>query len=300
MGGPALLSALEAHCRVSAHAFAVKQMLARHRWSTTTRLRGRRCPAGAISEAARSADSGLARAARFVSDSPRLFERSAQRVASSAAQPRIEHRSGVCAKRRPPKCEPPPGTACREAASKTIMNNYEFRSLTARNGDSGMTPFADFHRQSLDNPDAFWAEQAKLIDWQVPPQQICDWSNPPFAHWFKGGTTNLCHNAVDRHLKDRADQAALIFVSTETEPGKNLHLWRTAHRSAARCRHAQGPGRAKGRPRADLHAHDCRGCVCHAGLRAHRGHPFGGVWRVCQCVAGLAHRGRRAEAHRQR
>jgi propionyl-CoA synthetase len=112
-----------------------------------------------------------------------------------------------------------------------------------------MTSFADFHRQSLDNPDAFWAEQAKLIDWQVPPQQICDWSNPPFAHWFKGGTTNLCHNAVDRHLKDRADQAALIFVSTETEPGKNLHLSRTAHRSAARRRHAQGPGRAKGRPR---------------------------------------------------
>jgi hypothetical protein len=88
-----------------------RAMLARHRWRPTTRLRGRRCPAGAISEAARSADSGLARKARFVTDSPRLFERSAQRVASSAAQPRIEHRSGVCAKRRPPKCEPPPGTA---------------------------------------------------------------------------------------------------------------------------------------------------------------------------------------------
>ena len=83
-----------------------------------------------------------------------------------------------------------------------------------------MTPFADFHRQSLDNPEAFWAEQAKLIDWQVPPRQICDWSNPPFAHWFKGGTTNLCHNAVDRHLKDRADQAALIYVSTETNQEK--------------------------------------------------------------------------------
>ena len=72
-----------------------------------------------------------------------------------------------------------------------------------------MTTFADFHRQSLANPDAFWAEQARLIDWKTPPQQVCDWSNPPFAHWFKGGTTNLCHNAVDRHLKDRADQPAL-------------------------------------------------------------------------------------------
>jgi len=49
---PVLLSALEAHCRVSAHAFA-EAALVHHRWRTCTRLRGRRCPAGAISEAAR-------------------------------------------------------------------------------------------------------------------------------------------------------------------------------------------------------------------------------------------------------
>ncbi len=58
------------------------------------------------------------------------------------------------------------------------------------------------------------------MDWQIQPQQICDYSNPPFAKWFVGGTTNLCHNAVDRHLKDRGDQAALIFVSTETDQEK--------------------------------------------------------------------------------
>ncbi len=79
-----------------------------------------------------------------------------------------------------------------------------------------MTSYADFHRRSLTDRDAFWAEQAQLIDWKTPPQQICDYSNPPFAKWFVGGKTNLCHNAIDRHLKDRAEQAALIFVSTET------------------------------------------------------------------------------------
>ncbi len=78
------------------------------------------------------------------------------------------------------------------------------------------TTFADFHRRSIEDRDAFWAEQAQLIDWKTQPQQICDYSNPPFAKWFVGGTTNLCHNAVDRHLKDRGDQAALIYVSTET------------------------------------------------------------------------------------
>ncbi|MGE0331319.1 MAG: propionate--CoA ligase [Ramlibacter sp.] len=97
-----------------------------------------------------------------------------------------------------------------------------------------MTSFADFHRQSLDNPEAFWAEQAKLIDWQTPPQQICDWSNPPFAHWFKGGSTNLCHNAVDRHLKDRGDQAALIYVSTETNQEKT-YTFRELHTEVQRA-----------------------------------------------------------------
>jgi propionyl-CoA synthetase len=76
--------------------------------------------------------------------------------------------------------------------------------------------YADFHRRSIEEPDAFWAEQARLIDWKTPPQRICDNDNPPFTRWFSGGTTNLCHNAIDRHLATRAEQAALIAVSTET------------------------------------------------------------------------------------
>ena len=79
-----------------------------------------------------------------------------------------------------------------------------------------MTSYADFYRRSIDQPDAFWTEQAKLIDWFTPPTRVCNYDNPPFAHWFEGGTTNLCHNAVDRHLATRGDQAALIYVSSET------------------------------------------------------------------------------------
>ncbi len=80
-----------------------------------------------------------------------------------------------------------------------------------------MGAFDDFHRRSIEDRDTFWAEQARLIDWKDQPRQICDYSRPPFAKWFVGGTTNLCHNAVDRHLKDRANQNALIWVSTETD-----------------------------------------------------------------------------------
>ena len=83
--------------------------------------------------------------------------------------------------------------------------------------ESATGRYADFYRRSLDDRDAFWREQAALIDWQRPFEQVCDASRPPFANWFAGGTTNLCHNAIDRHLAARADQNALIFVSTETD-----------------------------------------------------------------------------------
>jgi propionyl-CoA synthetase len=79
-----------------------------------------------------------------------------------------------------------------------------------------MTGYADFYRRSIDDRDGFWSEQAGMIDWRTQPTQVCDYSRPPFAKWFVGGTTNLCHNAVDRHLITRPDQPALIAVSTET------------------------------------------------------------------------------------
>jgi propionyl-CoA synthetase len=83
-----------------------------------------------------------------------------------------------------------------------------------------MTKYSDFHRRSIDQRDAFWAEQAQLIDWQTSPQTICDYSKPPFVKWFSGGTTNLCHNAVDRHAAKRPNDRALIYVSTETNEEK--------------------------------------------------------------------------------
>jgi propionyl-CoA synthetase len=78
------------------------------------------------------------------------------------------------------------------------------------------TKYQEFHRRSIEDRDAFWSEQARLVDWHKPFGQVLDYGKPPFAKWFVGGETNLCHNAVDRHLKDRASQPALIYISTET------------------------------------------------------------------------------------
>jgi len=88
--------------------------------------------------------------------------------------------------------------------------------------------YADFHRRSIHERDGFWREQAALIDWREPFHTVCDYSKPPFAKWFVGGTTNLCHNAVDRHLAARADHNALIWVSTEVER-ERVYSFRELH-----------------------------------------------------------------------
>ena len=76
--------------------------------------------------------------------------------------------------------------------------------------------YADFYRRSIDAPEQFWHDEAALIGWNTPYTQVLDYSNPPFAKWFVGGLTNLCHNAVDRWCATQGDQPALIAISTET------------------------------------------------------------------------------------
>ena len=68
------------------------------------------------------------------------------------------------------------------------------------------------------DPDGFWGELARSeLHWFEPFHTVLDWSNPPFARWFEGGTTNLSFNCLDRHLAgSRADKPALIW---EGEPG---------------------------------------------------------------------------------
>ncbi len=84
------------------------------------------------------------------------------------------------------------------------------------------------HESSIADPIEFWGEQAKLIHWEKPFKQVLDYANPPFSKWFAGGLTNLCYNAVDRHLVERGDQIALVAVSTETNQEKT-YTFRELH-----------------------------------------------------------------------
>jgi propionyl-CoA synthetase len=99
-----------------------------------------------------------------------------------------------------------------------------------------MGSYAAFHRRSLEDREGFWAEQAKLIHWHKPFGAVLDYSRPPFARWFVGGETNLCHNAVDRHLAARGEQKALVWISTETGQSQSFtynELFNEVNRVAA-------------------------------------------------------------------
>jgi propionate--CoA ligase len=85
------------------------------------------------------------------------------------------------------------------------------------------------YRRSVEQPEEFWGEMARAIDWHEPPKKILEYDNPPFRRWFAGGTTNLCHNAVDRHLDARGDQLALVGWSSETGTVREL-TYRQLHR----------------------------------------------------------------------
>jgi propionyl-CoA synthetase len=76
--------------------------------------------------------------------------------------------------------------------------------------------YRELYRRSIDHREDFWEREAGRIYWHKPFRKVLDYSRPPFCKWFVGGETNLCYNAVDRHLPERAEQPALIYVSSET------------------------------------------------------------------------------------
>jgi propionyl-CoA synthetase len=96
-----------------------------------------------------------------------------------------------------------------------------------------MKSYKELHRLSILDREGFWAKEARRIHWHKPFTQVLDYSKPPFAKWFVGGESNLCHNAVDRHLRDRSDQKALVWISTEVDKTESF-TYRQLHEEVNR------------------------------------------------------------------
>ncbi len=77
--------------------------------------------------------------------------------------------------------------------------------------------YEELYKQSIDDPEVFWADRANELEWYKTWDKVLDDSDPPFFKWFTGGKTNIVHNALDRHLITyRKNKLALIW---EGEPG---------------------------------------------------------------------------------
>ncbi len=83
--------------------------------------------------------------------------------------------------------------------------------------------YAQLYADSLEDPQAFWAHAAGLIDWVVPPAQVLDDSTPPFYRWYPGASLNTCFNALDRHVAaGRGEQVAIHYDSPVTGTKRSI------------------------------------------------------------------------------
>nr|WP_233243691.1 acetate--CoA ligase [Paraconexibacter algicola] len=93
------------------------------------------------------------------------------------------------------------------------------------------------HEAAAADPVAWWAEQAKALDWFTEPTTALDDSNPPFYTWFKGGTLNASYNAVDRHvLAGNGDRVAFHWHGEEGE--QRAVTYADLHRDVQRAANA--------------------------------------------------------------
>ncbi len=169
-----------------------------------------------------------------------------------------------------------------------------------RNDDGCQEPTSRYHEvyaQWQRDPEGFWAEAAKEIDWIEPAKKVFDPSMGVYGRWFAGGGGQHLLQRARPPCGARARRAggADLRFAGHRHAGVLL-LRRDAVRGDDARRDPAGFRRRQGRPRHPLHAAGAGSGVRDAGLRAHRRGSFGGVRRLCRDRACQAHRRRQAEA----
>ncbi len=119
-----------------------------------------------------------------------------------------------------------------------MTNSHESDGASSLPTGLRMWPFkryAEMHRRSLEDPNGFWAEQARKLDWYKTWDRVLDW-NPPYARWFVGGKLNACYQCVDRHVKTWRRSKVAIYWEGENGETRVLSystLFRDVNRYAS-------------------------------------------------------------------
>ena len=104
------------------------------------------------------------------------------------------------------------------------------------------------YQRSVQDPEGFWGEMAKRLDWIKPPTRIKNTSfeGDVAIRWFEDGELNVCYNCIDRHLPKRADQTAILWEGDDPEVDKKI-TYRELHDKVCRLANVlKGMGVKKG------------------------------------------------------
>ena len=164
-----------------------------------------------------------------------------------------------------------------------------------------MAQYEALWNRAKDDPEGFWGEQARLLDWDKTWDKVLDWQ-PPFAKWFVGGQLNASYNCVDRHCigPDQEQGGAHLGRRARRAPGAAVS--RPAARSLEVRQRAQRPGSAKRGRRRGLHAAGSRAGDRSPGVRSDRRAAHGDLRRFQCRVALRPHPGLQGQGpgHRRR
>src|ERR1700693_4497050 len=162
--------------------------------------------------------------------------------------------------------------------------------------------YRDMYARSIKDPDGFWGEIGKRIDWFKPYSKV---KNSSFdlhrvsIKWYEDGVTNVAHNCVDRHLAKRGNQVAILWEGDDPNEDRRI-TYKELH--AAVCKFAnvlKAQGVKKG-DRVTIYLPMIPETAFAMLACAHRGRPFGGVRRLLAGFARRPHQGRQVDRHRHR
>ena len=102
---------------------------------------------------------------------------------------------------------------------------YDVPAEWQKRAFAGDAKYKEMYDRSIKDPNGFWAEHAKRVDWIKPFSKVKNTSYDPHnvsIKWFEDGTLNACYNCVDRHLAKRGDQTAILWEGDDPKDDKKL------------------------------------------------------------------------------
>jgi acetyl-CoA synthetase len=95
--------------------------------------------------------------------------------------------------------------------------------------------YKNVYNNSVQNPEGFWNDIAQKFHWYKPWDKILEWDfNPPKVEWFKAGTTNICYNAIDRHLEAQGDKPAIVWEPNDPNDATRTLTYKQLHTQVCR------------------------------------------------------------------